>query len=327
VPAPPRDPGSPAGDAGGSDDTDDTDAPDSEPVSSRGPVAVVVPIRPEDTEPPPDSGPRPRNVREALHRFVGSRKDGQGARFISAIIVTKLYGPHPKPSRVDQDLVDQLTSMAVERALKAKTPPWTVGGIPGWVVRVTRCAIADYFRDPKRKKDRKNLARGVDPVNWADRHQPETDWGAREHLITKWLETQIGGDPVEKDTFRLMFEHNVVGRPLEELARENDTTQQALASRFYKLRMELAPKVSLMDREKPRRAILLLLFFGGLAVVVAILVALWRGIVSVPPPQLPEPRPVPSVSAAPLPTFDQAPPRNDLTPTPPVNDKPTPGKP
>jgi hypothetical protein len=294
------------------DEAPESSRDDSEPVSSRRAVAVV-PV-------PADSGPRLGNMREALRRFVSRAEKGEGRDFVRSVVVRKLYGSSAKKGQIDEELVGEIVSMAVLRALDTKTLPLTTAGIRGWIWRLTRCAVADYFED--RKGDKKYLDRGADPVNWADRHQPGTDWGAREHLIVKWLEQQIGDDPVRKETLRLMMEHNVAGKSLEELARENRTTEQALASRFHKLRKELGPKVSIMDRERPRRAILLLLFFGALAVIGIILFALWRTVAPVPPPQLPIPRPIPSASARPAPTFDQAlPPRNDLAPPNPLDDK------
>jgi hypothetical protein len=95
----------------------------------------------------------------------------------------------------------------------------------------------------------------------------------------KWLEGQLGDDPVRRQTFRLMFLHHVEGYSLEELAKEHRTNPHAIAQRIYKLSKELGPKVALMDRERPRRAILFFLWLFGAAVaavVVLLIVALVR---------------------------------------------------
>ena len=313
MPTPPSDPASPFGDAG----SDGADAPDSAPISSRSAVAVV-PIRPEDTEPDPDSGPRARTVREALRRFVGSSKEKHGQRFVRSVVITKLYGPNPKEEGIDEDLVGEIASRSVQRVLEAKTPPWTVRGIRGWVVRLTGCTVADYFEATK--SDRKYLDRSADPVSWADRHQPATDWGAREHLIVKWLEGQIGDDPAKEGDLPA---HDGAQRrgQVARGDRERERHDRAGARQPVPQAAKRARADGVHHgREKPRRGILALLVLGGLAIVVASLVALWR---ATPPvvPTLPLPKPVPSMSTEPVPTFDQAPPRRE--PAPPPEDKGT----
>jgi DNA-directed RNA polymerase specialized sigma24 family protein len=250
-------------------------------------------------------GSRAERIRAALTRFIESRDRVQGRSFIRGVVVKKLYGKNPH--KIDPDLVDELTQLAAIRALEAKTPPLTERGIPGWVSRVSRRAIAEFFRG--RQDDKAYLNRDVDAAEeGGDRHEPAPDWGAREHLIAKFLEDRIGDDARRKDTFRLMMEHEVAGHDLADLAAANRTTPSALKSRFYKLRKELVPAVSIMDKEKPRRAILLALLFGGLLAVVAMVVALWSWLQPAPPPVPPPPAPVPSASAsaAPEPTLDIA---------------------
>jgi hypothetical protein len=81
------------------------------------------------------------------------------------------------------------------------------------------------------------------------------------------------------------------------------------ANRIYRLRKELTPKISIMDREKPRRAILLLLFLLVGAVLAALVFALWHlfsPAPPVPPPPSPLPVPTATASAPPSPTFDNA---------------------
>ncbi len=276
-------------------------ANDAAPSSGRAVSAVA-------DEAPPPSGVTASRVTVALWLFLASNEEKKGDDFIRSVIVRKL-GRDLEP-----DLLNELVQLAHARALDAKSPPWTEGGIPSWVGRVTRCAIADYFR--ARQDDDDNLdpdAHAHDPF---DRHAPQTDWGAREHLIAKWLEKEIGPDPRRRETFKLILEHEIAGKSLKELAVEHGTTERALSNRFHKLRKELAPKVALMDEEKPRRAVLLALLFFGACALVAVLYALWHlWLPPAPPPPRMLPEPVPTASAAPAPTFDQA-----LPTTPAVND-------
>jgi len=242
-------------------------------------------------------------VMAALRRFLSSRAKDEGRQFIWGAVVWKLYGP--KPKKINVELVEDITHLAVVRALEANIPPWTVGGIRGWIRRVTKCTVADYFRD--REDDEENLEPDVEVADLGgDRHGAHTDWGAREHLIAKYLEGEIGEDAYKKESFRLMMENAVAGRSLDELADEHHTTSTALSNRFLRLRKELAPRVSIMDREKPRRTILLALFFFGAAALVGLAIVLLSLFFAPPPP--PTILPVPSASAAPAPgpTFDNA---------------------
>jgi DNA-directed RNA polymerase specialized sigma24 family protein len=287
VPAPPSDPTAP-------DAPSDTSLPanDAAPSSARAVAAAK-------EEAPPPSGVSLNRVHAALLMFLASPDPKKGEDFIRRVIVKKLGRD------LDPDLMSELRQHAYLRALDAQSPPWTEAGIPAWVGRVTRRAIADYFR--ARKDDDENLDPDARASDWLDRHAPKSDWGAREHLIGKWLEKEIGPDPRRRETFKLILEHEIAGKPLGELAVEHGTTETALSNRFHKLRKELAPKVARMDEEKPRRFVLLALFGFGFAALVAVLC--WLMLVlfpHAPPPPRMLPEPAPTVSAAPAPTFDQA---------------------
>ena len=313
MPAPPSDPTL-------DEDLSDPSVPANDAAPSSGRAVSAVAAAPssaravgasaEEDEPPP-SGVSPRPVIAALRQFLASREERKGDDWIRRVIIRRL-GDDLEPA-----LLADLAQLAHTRALEAKSPPWFLGGIPAWVARCTRRAIADYFR--ARKDDEDNLQPGVEIGDLAgDRHGPATDWGAREYLITKWLGKQIGDNPRKVATFRLMVEARVVGRSLGELARENHTTESALSNRFNKLQKELAPKVALMDEENSRMFILGLLLFGLGGLGIAMVVLLLRTLAA-PPPPLPI-LPAPSASAQPAPTFDNA------LPTQPV-DTGTPEKP
>jgi DNA-directed RNA polymerase specialized sigma24 family protein len=287
MPAPPSDPAAvePSSDRS-------LPANDAAPSSARVVVSAVAQV-------PPPSGVTLGRVDGALRAFLASREKKQGRDFIKSVIIKRLG------SGLNPTLMEDLEQAALTRALEAASPPYLVSGIPGWVSRVTKRAIADYFR--AREDDEENLDHDAEAADQSERHAPQPDWGAREHLICQWLETQIGDDPAKVETFRLMMECNVVGRPVAEVAAENGMTASALSNRMSKLRKELAPRIAVMDREKPRLFILLgMLLFGVAAFIVAALVVLWVLLAPIPrPPRPPRVVPAPSASVAP-PTFDQA---------------------
>ena len=283
--APPSDPTVP-------DPSSDTSLPanDAAPSSGRAVSAVA------EEEPPP-SGVTVSRVQVALREFLGSREKNKGPDFMRGVILRKLG------KDLDPGMLDDILHLAHVDALEAKSLPWTVGGVRGWVFRVTRRAIAHYFQ--ARKEDEKYVDPDGVVAYQFDRHAPSTDWGAREHLICKWLKAQVGDDPVKLDTVQVMLEKEVAGRSLAELAAERGTTVSALSNRIHKLRKELAPRVALMDQEKPRLFILCGLWLFGLGAVLTAIVLAWQLLFPAPPPRLPAPLPVPSASA-PAPTFDNA---------------------
>ena len=287
MPSPPSDPTA-------VDDSSDASLPANDaPPSSRRAVLAV------GSEPPPPSGVVLDPVHVALRQFLASREQKKGTDWVRRVIIKKLG------SDLDPALMDDLVQAALQDALEAQSPPWFIGAIPAWVARVTRRAIAHYFQ--AKKDDDENLDPDGVAADQSDRHAPQTDWAAREHLINKWMHKQIGDNPAKMATFDLMMQAYVVGRSLRELAIENHTTESALSNRFHKLRNELAPKVALMDKEKPRMVILFSLWFFALCAVVTAIVLAWHFLLAPPPPPLPI-LPVPSASAAPAPTstFDQA---------------------
>jgi hypothetical protein len=102
----------------------------------------------------------------------------------------------------------------------------------------------------------------ADVFNWSDRHAPATDYGAREHLLCKLLERWLD-NPVKRQTFRMMFQANLEGYSLEELARMYLKTPDAILARIQKLRNALGPKVALMDRPNAVTVVLAARARGG----------------------------------------------------------------
>jgi DNA-directed RNA polymerase specialized sigma24 family protein len=310
---------------------DDEDGP-----PSSGPVSA----RDADEAAPPPSGTRTRII-GAMLAFISSRKENEGRDFVIGVVKTKLG------NKVNPAMLEDIVQAALAEAVECRWPPWTVGGVPPWLARITRRQIAAYFRAERGQVKRKpgepekpeptarprsaaahnaeaaRLERHGDAENaprveprerteWIrDRASPPTDERARARLIHDWLARQIGSDPRKVHTLGLMKEHEVDGFTLGELAAREKTTERALANRFHKLRVELAPKVALMDDEKTRRMVFLFLIFGGIGFVIALAIALWLLFFYSPPPVVPsEPalRPAPSASAvpAPPPEFDNA---------------------
>jgi len=284
------------------------------PPSSGNALATVSNIPPRESK---------DRITVALHRFLASKHENEGQAFVRGCIIFKLYGH--KPKTIEPEIVDEVAQTAQREALELRWPPWTIGGIPGWVKRLAERNVAAYF--DKQKKDRKYLQPGGDIEESAwDRNAPETDYGAREHLIVKYMKPLVGDDPYDKETYRLMWEKEIVGHSLGELAAEKGTTAKALSDRLYKLRKRLAPKVSIMDREKPRRAILIFLIVGAAASVLLTLWYLFHPTAS-PPEEKPQPAPSATAGPAPVPTFNQALPKPPVPAPPETAAPPTPAAP
>jgi DNA-directed RNA polymerase specialized sigma24 family protein len=260
-------------------------------------VAQAVPSIP----PPRESGVD--LIKDAVVRFLASRREDEGDAFIRGVVIAKLYPTADDRKQADEALVDDLTQRAGLKALEIRWPPWTLAGVRGWVKRLTHRTVFAYFREKKREE--KYIARDVDPADLSGSQAfPKTDYGARAHLIYKYMARLIGDDPVKVKTLRLMYLRDE-GHSIEELARENGMTPGALSLRIHKLRKELAPKISIMDDEKKRLMILVGFWGGGPLLVIAIALWLWLH-PSPQPPAPPAPRPVPTASASPAPTLDIA---------------------
>jgi DNA-directed RNA polymerase specialized sigma24 family protein len=190
---------------------------------------------------------------DPLARFLASTDDGEGQAYVRGIVVRRLHGKLPDPRDVDQQLVDELASDVAARAFEARSSPPDFDGIRRWLPRLVRSALADRVR--REERERARIDRAADVFNWADRHAPGTDWGAREHLLCKWLERWLD-NPVKRQTFRMMFQTNLEGHTLEELARMYLKTPNAIEMRIRKLRSELGPKVAVMDRQNAGTVVL-----------------------------------------------------------------------
>jgi DNA-directed RNA polymerase specialized sigma24 family protein len=250
-------------------------------------------------------------ARETL-RFLFSDRKGEGMRFIRAVVRKKLRTNQPDVDKIEKELIDTLTTSAQNRAMELEYPPWTTFGIRGWVKRLTHRTIADYFRS--RKIEEKYLARDVEPDEVPSGYHafPPTDYEASAYLVCKFMEPLVGPDPTRQQTFRMMCELELHGFSIKDLAKKYDLTPNVVSVRIYKLRKELGPKITWMDKEKERkRAIICLLVLFG----VGALVAAWY-VLSAParhPAHRPVEQVVPTATVRPpTPTFNQASP----TPTP-----------
>jgi DNA-directed RNA polymerase specialized sigma24 family protein len=314
---------------------DDEDAP-----PSSGPVSA----RDADEGAPPPSGTQTRVIAVILE-FIASRKKGEGSDFVIGVVKDRL-GKNVAHDMLE-DIVQGALVKAVECRWPpwtvAGVPAWLARLTRRQIADYFR-KEKGRIEEPKGKSgqprpekpeptarprsaaarnaeaarlerhgDAENAPR-VEPrerTEWIrDRASPPTDERARARLIHDWLAAQIGSDPRKVHTLGLMKEHEVDGFTLGELAERERTTERALANRFHKLRVELAPKVALMDDEKTRRMVFFFLIFGGIGFVIAFAIALWLLFFSPPPvaPAEPALRPAPSASAvpAPPPEFDNA---------------------
>jgi DNA-directed RNA polymerase specialized sigma24 family protein len=307
----------------------DEDAP-----PSSGPVSA----RDADEGAPPSSGTYTR-VHAAIFRFVASRKEKEGRDFVIGVVKERLG------SDVPLAMLEDIVQSALAEAVECRWPPWTVGGVPAWLARLTRRQIAAYFRKERGRQEqprpgqpkkpeptarpRAASARNaeaarleahddgaaagprVEPAErteWIPDHSlPPTDERARARLVHDWLAKQIGDDPRKVATLELMYRHEVEGHAIGDLALEQRTTPAALYNRFHKLRQELGPKVRRMDDERTRRSVFLALILFGFGVFLALVLWLLGVFTPPPPPVVPPHEAVPSASAvAPPPVFNQA---------------------
>jgi DNA-directed RNA polymerase specialized sigma24 family protein len=183
---------------------------------------------------------------DPLTRFMRSAQDDEGPAYVRGIVVHRVYGDNHDPRDVDQQYVDELASDVAARAFEARSSPPDFDGIRRWLPRLVKSALADRTR--REERERARIDRAADAYDWADRNAPGTDWGAREHLLCKLLDLWLD-NPVKRETFRMMFQTNLEGHTLAEVARMCLKTRKAIEMRTRKLRNELAPKVAVMDRQ------------------------------------------------------------------------------
>ena len=221
-----------------------------EGAADEGP-AVPVPV-PEPIVPPaPESGvaaaayaPSPEEMGRVvrfLNRFLRSHDPDEGIAFMRKVIIARLRKLLKRRGRTDVkievELVDEIAQRAFTEAIEMRWPPWTPFGIEGWVTRICHRSIAAHYKGQKRHNERTDDSVDVDELP-GDRAFPETDYGARAHLLVKFMEHQLDGDPAKEKTFRLMWAHHNDGFTLEELAAREGTTPNALSARFYRFRVE-----------------------------------------------------------------------------------------
>lgn len=289
---------------------DDAEVPPSDeaapPSGERPPASVFDPVGKKPDAPADAEHVPPEVMRLAVDSFIGTRS---GQAFIVGAI-REYLGDEIQPA-----LLDDLQQCSNMTALTARALPWFHFAIEGWVRRVTRRAVVNYFR--RGQVHDKYLDHDKLAELQADKDSGEADEGARERMITAWLEKQAAGNPAEQATLRLMAEHEIEGLSLGELAKRENTTPNALSLRFSKLRKKYLPRLALMDDEPKRRTFfLLLLILGPFVVLAGVLWLLWsREVLQVPAPPAVPLRPVPTATALPEPSFDQAlPPRQEQPP-------------
>jgi DNA-directed RNA polymerase specialized sigma24 family protein len=189
-----------------------------------------------------------RRPADALVGYIASRQRGEGPDRIRGIVIRSLYGDAPEG--IDEVLVGDIADASVARALLTRSPPKAEESIPVWMARLVQRVIASHLRALAVARAR--FDGSCDLAEWPDPRPEPTDWGARAHLLAKWLDRALGDDARRRDTMRMMAKFRLEGWSLAEIAQESGTTPLALKMRFHKLRKELAPKVARMDRGSRR---------------------------------------------------------------------------
>jgi DNA-directed RNA polymerase specialized sigma24 family protein len=216
-------------------------------------------------------------VRSALEAYVSSRE--------------KLAQMRKQVARkVPGDDVDDVLNDAVTRALRAKSPPDTVNGIPGWMRTLVRRSIARYHRKKHARDEHETPTESIDEVV-----DPRTEegWDVDGLLIRPWLEKQVAGDERDEELFDILMEKARTGMTYEALAARHGMTLPALTSRIFVFKRKYGPR---FDRYK--RNTFLLLFLGGVAVIALALVLWWllgaRAFQHAPTPPVGTLRPAPA---------------------------------
>ncbi len=258
---------------------------------------------------PPTQESSPGLVHDRLMAFLASSQKKEGRDYIRRFILRRLYPVAvPHDDKLDTALVDELTHLAVVRALEARQLPWTTWGIKPWLKRLIRRTIWAYFK--KSDREEKYIARDVDPADvLTHQHQafPPTDTEARNHLLAKYWGRKFKDDPKKAETLRLIYRNEHDGYSIPELAAETGVTDRALANRMFRLKQEMIPQYRVMDDEKKRRGILIAFWgFCVAAIGVLVVVLLWQWLRPTPAPAPPPAKDVPTMTAPTAEPFNQA---------------------
>jgi RNA polymerase sigma factor (sigma-70 family) len=316
---------------------------DDDPPSSDGRRSDASSDAPDDEENAPQSGTGPSSAKVIpLHRASMDARRALLARadmrdMVRAIVATRVPSQH----------VEDIVQDANEEALRAleRTPPSRDEALPAWLAQIARRVAADFLAQrARRSKYEGPMPEEPAEAHWGDAesgqserphrapepsHDPRIDDAAELHpwLARRWLEHEVAGDPRDKETFEIVFEHAQGEKTYQQIAAERGMTVTALSSRIFEFKQAYIPRYK---RWRNRAIIVILL--GAAAVLVAAVV-LWRLLQRpdsigpdpsiAPPPQLP----IPSASASAPEPFEPALPTRPLPPDKPLPDKPAPRKP
>ena len=155
---------------------------------------------------------------------------------------------------------DDIRQQAYMAALTAKSPPRSAKTMPGWLAMVTRRTAFRSFRSGA--ADLKWLDRDADVDEQAGEpvEAPGDRW-----LISDWLTTHLTSEQ-DQETYEMIVEKARTGATNQAIADAHGITYAAWTHRLGAFKKKYAPRWQ-------RRQMLIVLLWGGLAVVVAAL--LW----------------------------------------------------
>jgi DNA-directed RNA polymerase specialized sigma24 family protein len=200
--------------------------------SERPPVVVSGTV----TVPPPAGGVPPEAVQAFLAR---SATRGTVRAIVSAVI--------PK---ADVEAVVERTMVEATEAANHSAPE-SYGALHAWVGGVARRVVADYVA--RRARRARSLggkaslrvvggreARGGAPEVPVDRRADDPiDNGGPPR---RWLERQVTQNARDRETFSILLEHVLQGRPYTRIAAERGTTPLAVSARIFEFRKRYAQR-------------------------------------------------------------------------------------
>jgi DNA-directed RNA polymerase specialized sigma24 family protein len=240
----------------------------------------------DESEPPLDASVPPLDARDEAPRavaavFVDNRESfkvsdsptderGPGSHVSPTALRTYLALPETQKhvdmlvkrflgDRAPKDVREDIRQQAYMAALTAKSPPRSAKTMPGWLAMVTRRAVFRSFKS------------GAGDLKWLDR-EADVDEQAGEPveapgdrwLISDWLTTHLT-DERDQETYEMIVEKARTGATDQAIADAHGITYAAWTHRLSAFKKKYAPQWQ-------RRQMLIVLLWGGLALVVAALV-------------------------------------------------------
>jgi DNA-directed RNA polymerase specialized sigma24 family protein len=226
-------------------------SPREPPASPReapaGPYVAVASLAKDAAAPRSNEAPG-RVSREALREFVAQPEVQERIR---TIVAARVGGRAPKA--VIDDIVQE-TNLAI---LGAASRPRSMETASGWVATVTARAVATHFRRSAAGLRWIEPEADVDEQAAALPETPGEGW-----LIGEWLAPILREHGRDQETYELLVYKATNEKSHDEVAADHAMTTAALKSRIHEFKKKYEP------RWRRRQAMLLLILFGGVALVV-----------------------------------------------------------